>query len=106
MTDMNRILQVMMRSQRREIVRIVIHVMAIGGLAGPTVATAIMCDDPIAIIEEKHHLSVPVISGQRPAVAENDGLTFAPVLVENFRTVLGLDETHVSVSFRCNVIPR
>jgi hypothetical protein len=31
-------------------------------------------------------------------MAEHDGLTFAPVLVENFRTVFGLDDTHLAAS--------
>ena len=43
--------------------------------------------DTIAVIEEEHHLGVPIIGRQRPAVAKDDGLTFAPVLVVNLRSV-------------------
>jgi hypothetical protein len=58
-----------------------------------------MGDDAIALFEEEQHLRVPVIGRQRPAVAEHDGLTLAPVLVENLNTVFGRDDRHGFVSY-------
>src|SRR5205807_4894125 len=54
-------------------------------------------DDAITVEKEEHHLGVPVISRQRPAVAEHDRLTAAPVLVEDIRAVGGGDHAHVLV---------
>src|SRR6266498_4892991 len=58
-----------------------IHVMAATGLGGAAMAAPVVGYDAIAVLEEEQHLCVPVIGRQRPAVAEHDGLTFAPVLV-------------------------
>ena len=77
-----------------EVVRIVIHVVTVAGLAGAAVAAAGVGDDPIAVIEEEQHLGVPVVGRQRPAVAEDDRLARAPVLVEDLRAVRGGDRAH------------
>src|SRR5438876_765341 len=58
-----------------------IHVMAATGLAGAAMAAPVVGYDAIAVLEEEQHLRVPIIGRQRPAVAEHDRLTFAPVLV-------------------------
>src|SRR5882724_2033039 len=71
-----------------------IHVMAVAGLAGSAVATAVMGDDSIAVIEKEQHLRVPVVGRQRPAMAEHDRLTVAPILVVNFDAVFGVDRGH------------
>src|SRR5437667_632602 len=72
-----------------------IHVMAAAGLGGAAMAAPVMGDDAIAVLEEEQHLRVPIIGRQRPAVAEHDGLAFAPVLVEDFNAVFGRDRAHV-----------
>ena len=77
---MNGVLQIEMRRHGGKIVRIVIEVMAVGHLAGAAVAAAVVRDHAIAVTEKEQHLVVPVIGGQRPAVAEHDRLTLAPVL--------------------------
>jgi len=41
-------------------------------------------NDAIAFAEKKKHLRVPVIGRQRPTVAKNDRLTFAPVFIIYF----------------------
>src|SRR5207237_9064769 len=41
----------------------------------------VMGNDAITVIQKEQHLRVPVIGRQRPAVAEDDGLSFAPVFV-------------------------
>src|ERR1700677_2937533 len=76
--DVNSILQVEMGSQRREVIGIVIHVMPFAHLRRAAMAAAVMSNDAIAMTEEKQHLRVPVVGGERPAMAEHDGLTFAP----------------------------
>ena len=47
--DMNDILQVEMLGHRREIVGVVVHVVAVARLSGPAMAAAIMGDDAIAV---------------------------------------------------------
>jgi hypothetical protein len=38
-------------------------------------------------------------------MAENDGLTFAPVLVENLNAIFGFNRTHVPpLLFRCRLV--
>ena len=73
----------------REIVGIMVHVVAIAGLSGAAMAAPVMSDDPVALAKEEQHLGVPIISRERPAMAEHDGLSLTPILVENFDAVLG-----------------
>src|SRR5215211_8687536 len=70
-----------MRGQGCQIVGIMIHVMAIAGLAGSAVAAPVMGDDAIAVFEEEEHLCVPIVRGKRPAMAKHYGLTLTPVFV-------------------------
>src|SRR5258708_37499035 len=88
-TYMHGILQLEMRGKRRKIVSIMIHVVTVARLRGPAVAPAIMSYDAIAVIQEEHHLRVPVIGRQRPPVAEYDGLSLAPVLLEDLNAIFG-----------------
>jgi hypothetical protein len=57
-------------------------------------AAPVVGDHSETLAEEEYHLRVPIIGRQRPAVAKHDGLTLAPVLIEDFRAVLRLDCTH------------
>src|SRR6266849_7193017 len=106
MADVNGVLQIEMRRQSRKVVGIVIHVMAAARLGGSAVAAAVMGYDSIAMIEEEQHLRVPVIGRQRPTMAEHDGLTFAPVLVEDLNTVFGCNRAHVTSSLAWLSSPR
>ena len=94
MANVNGVLKVEMRGQRRQVIGIVIHVVTVAHLSGPAMAPAVMSYDAIAVLEEEQHLRVPVIGRQRPAMAEHDWLTFAPVLVENLNAVFGRDRGH------------
>src|ERR1700758_1352455 len=94
MADMNGILQVEMCRQSCKIVRIMIHVMPIGHLGRPSMASSIMGNDAVAVVEEEHHLRVPIIARERPAMAEHYRLTFAPVFVENLCTIFHSDHVH------------
>jgi hypothetical protein len=70
----------------------VIHIVAVSDLGRAAMAAPVMGNDAIAVIEEKQHLRIPIVGRQRPAVAEDDGLTFAPVFVKDFDAVFGFDE--------------
>ena len=94
MADVNGILQIEMCRDRRQVVGIVIHVMSAAGLAGASVAASVMCDNAIPVIQEKHHLRVPVVRRKRPTVREYDWLTAAPVLVVNLGAVIRGDGAH------------
>ena len=71
--------------------------MAVRGLGRAAVAATVVGDHAVAVLHEEHHLGVPVVGTERPAVVEHDRLTAAPVLVEDLRAVLGGDEGHVSL---------
>src|ERR1700752_1019943 len=96
MADMEGAFQIEMRRQSRQIVGIMVHIVAVGGLGRATMATAVMGDNAIAMIEEEQQLRVPIIGRQWPAVAEHDRLARTPVLVEDFRAVLGGNSAHVN----------
>jgi hypothetical protein len=88
-TDVDRILQVEMGRQRRQVVGVVVHIVAVTGLGGTPVAAPVVSDDPIAVLQKEKHLRVPVVGRHRPAVAEHDGLTGTPVLVVDLDAVDG-----------------
>jgi hypothetical protein len=102
MADMHRILQVQARGQRREVVGIVIHVMAAPDLTRAAVAAPVMCDDAEAVTLEEKHLCIPVIGRKRLAMAEDNRLTRAPVLVVDLCAVLGGDRAHPVDPLACS----
>jgi hypothetical protein len=73
---------------------VMVHVVTIGHLARAAVAAAIDADHPVALLNKKQHLGIPVVSTKRPAVMEHNGLTLAPVLVEDLDAVLGCNHAH------------
>jgi hypothetical protein len=54
-----------------------------------------MSNDAIAKSKKKHHLGIPIVCGQGPAVVEEQRLPCAPILVKDLGTVLGDDRAHV-----------
>src|SRR6185437_15927769 len=58
-----------------------------------------MSDDSIAVLCEEKHLACPRLRRQRPAVAEDNRLAGAPILVVDLSAVLGCDSGHFSASF-------
>jgi len=50
-----------MLSQRGQIVGIVIHIVPVVGLAGTPMASSIMRYDSVSVIQEEHHLRIPVV---------------------------------------------
>src|SRR5258708_38681154 len=94
--DMHRFLKVEMCGQRRQVVSIMIHVMAATGLGGTAMSAPVVGYDAITLVEEEQHLRVPIIRRKRPAMAKHDGLPFAPILVINLRSVFRHDRAHVA----------
>src|SRR5262245_31826532 len=94
MADMDRILQVEMRGHRREVVSIMVHVMAVAGLRRAAMPAPVMRDDAITLAQEEQHLRVPVVGRQRPAMTEYDWLTRTPILVKDLDAILCLHRRH------------
>src|ERR1700746_3589693 len=99
MAHVDRVLQIEVSYHRRQVVGVVIHIMAFADLAGPTMSPAIMGDHAITLAEEKQHLRVPIIGRKRPAMAEDDGVALPPVFVEDFDSVLRRDHWHGILSY-------
>src|SRR5205085_8859450 len=97
MTNVHGLLQIKMRGQGRKVIGIVIHVMAVTRLGRSAVASSVMGDYAIAVLKEEQHLRVPIVGRQRPAMAEDDGLSFAPIFVVNLRSIFGGNCAHVSL---------
>src|SRR5690349_18697628 len=91
---MHRPLEIEMCGQRRQVVSVMIHIMSAAGLGGAPVAAPVVGDHPEALADEEQHLRVPIVGREGPAMAENDRLPCAPILIENLRAVFGGDRTH------------
>ena len=91
---MNRVLEVERLGQRDEVVGVRVHLVAVPGLGRAPVPAAVVGDAPDPPGREEDHLRIPVVGAERPAVAEHDGLTLAPVLVVDLRAVLAGDRAH------------
>src|ERR1700704_2554030 len=98
MADVDGVLQIKMCGDCREIVGVVIHIVTVGRLRRTPVTAAVMRDDAKAIIQEEHHLRVPIVRAQRPAVREDYGLAFSPILEIDLYTVFGRYRAHVGCS--------
>src|ERR1700677_267027 len=102
MTDVDGILEIERFRELGHVCGIGVHFIAGHGLGGTAMSTTIMGNDAVTLLQEEHYLVVPVISAQRPAVMEDNRLTFAPILVKNLGAVLGGDRAHV-IPFVCGV---
>src|SRR5712692_7130270 len=96
---MDRVLQVERFNQRREVVGVGVHLVAIPGLAGPSMAAAVMRDAAVSAVGQKQHLVFPGVRAQGPAMAENYRLSLAPVFIVDFRAVFRPDRRHGVFSF-------
>jgi len=54
-------------------------------------AASVVRYNAIAVFEKEHHLCVPIVRAQRPAVTEDNGLSLAPILEMDLRSVFGCD---------------
>jgi len=78
-----------MIEQLGHVVGVVVHVVTVPRLARTAVAAPVMGDAAVAVAGQEDHLRLPAVGIQGPAVAEDDGLAAAPVLVMEFDAVLG-----------------
>src|SRR3546814_9124710 len=94
MADMDHAPKVESLHQIDHIGRICVHVIAFARLAGTTVTTPVVRNHPIALTKKEHHLIVPIIGAERPAMMEHDCLRIfgAPILVEDPSPVLRSEE--------------
>jgi hypothetical protein len=97
MTDVDRVVKIEVRGDRGQVVRVVVHVVAVAALGRSAVPASVVGDDAVPVLQEEQHLGVPVISGQRPTMAEHDRLARTPVLVEDLDAFTGLEDRHVSL---------
>src|SRR5262245_5100072 len=88
--------QIELLEQFRQIVGILVHVIAAPRLTRAAKTTAIMTDAEKSLRSEKEHLSFPSVRRKRPTVTKADGLpsSWTPVLVVNSGTVLGGNKAH------------
>ncbi len=93
-TDHDRVFQIELIHEAREVVRVRVHFIAVPGLTRTAVTAAIVGDGAKPARRKVDELLVPGVGVQRPAVAEDDGLTRAPVLVEDVGAVLSGDRAH------------
>src|SRR5262249_52879184 len=80
-----------------EIIGVGIHVIAGPWLARTSVAAAVMGDAAIAARREEEHLVFERIRGKRPAMAEDNRLPGAPILVIDLGAVFGCDCAHMGL---------
>ncbi len=79
--DVDRFRQVKRFDELGEVVGVRVHIIAAPGLARAPMATAVMGEAAVAAGGQKQHLVFPGVRAQRPAMAEDYGLSAAPVLV-------------------------
>ena len=97
MTDMDGVLEVELLDQFGKVIGVGVHVVAGPRLARASVAAAVMGDASIAARGEVEHLILECIRGKRPAMAEDNGLSGAPILVIDLGAVFGRDCAHVGL---------
>ena len=78
---MDRLLEVQRIDQRRQVVGIGVHIIAIPRLIRPPMAAAVVRDAAVPPRSQKHHLVFPRVRAQGPAMAEDNRLSLPPVLV-------------------------
>src|SRR3989440_4798447 len=88
MADQHRLVQIERVEERRQIVSVGVHVVTVPGLAGSAMAATVVGDRAIAMGGHEDQLVVPIVGIERPAVAEDDGLPRAPVLIKDMGAIL------------------
>src|SRR5882762_6127548 len=101
MADVNGIAKVQLFNQLVNVSSVCVHFVAGNGLRGASMSAAVMSDHAVSPLEKEHHLSVPVICRERPAMVEKQRLAGAPVLVINLRAIFRRDCGHWMTSLTC-----
>src|SRR5262249_46656805 len=91
--------EIELRDQLGEVVRVGVEVVAAPGLARTAVAAAIMGDAAVAARSQEEHLVLEGVRAERPAVAEHDRLSRAPVIEIDLGSVSGRNGAPVRSSF-------
>ena len=94
MSDVDRVAKVKRRNKFGEIIGVGIHIVAVPGLSGTSVTSAVVRNAAISAGGKEDHLVLPRVRAQGPTVAEDERLSFAPVLVINLSTIFGCDCWH------------
>ena len=95
-SDMNDVRQVELLDEFRKVVGVRVHVIPVPGLGRPSVTAPVVGDGAIPVGRHEEQLLVPCVGVEWPAVAEDDWLTRAPILVEDLRSVFGADGWHTA----------
>src|SRR5581483_6977176 len=90
MPYVNRVMDIELMYDRVEVVGIRVHIVAVEGLRRAPMAAAIVRDAPIATRRQEVHLIFPGVGVERPAMAEDYGLSLAPIFDVNVRPVVHL----------------
>src|ERR1700674_2098852 len=101
MADVNGIAKVQLFNQLVYVSSVCVHFVAGNGLCGASMSAAVMSDHAVSPLEKEHHLSVPVVCRERPAMVEEQRLAIAPVLVINLGAVFRRDRCHGMTSLIC-----
>src|SRR5258708_3722427 len=94
-----------MREQFRQIVGIMIHIIAVPRLTGAAVAAPIVRDAAETTFGEKKHLVFESVRAERPAMAKYDGPTGPPILVVNLGAISGGEAAHRRRVLRYPLLP-
>jgi hypothetical protein len=78
---MNSILEIERFRQHCKIIGVGIHLIAIPRLSRPSVPATVVSDAAISVGGEEKHLVLESVRAQWPSMAENHGLSAAPVFV-------------------------
>src|SRR5262249_54100624 len=88
------------RHHRREIVGVGVQIVPGPGLAAPAMPPPVMRDAAVPLTGQEEHLVVPCVGAERPAVAEHDWLTGAPILVVDLGAIERGDHRHTGLRVR------
>ena len=94
MADVNGVAQIELLDQFGDVGGVGVHLVAGNRLGGTAVAAAVVGDNTKAAFEKEHHLRVPIVGCEWPAMVKEEGLAFAPVLVEDLGAVFGGEHAH------------
>src|SRR5207249_1034930 len=93
-TNVDRILQIQRFDERREVVSVRVHVVAVPRLAGAAMPAPVMGNAAVASRGQEEHLVFEGICAERPTVAEDDWLSRSPVVEVDLRAIPGGDRAH------------
>src|ERR1700733_2663973 len=94
MADVDDVFDIELCDQLGDVGGIGVHLVAGVCLGGAPVSAAVMSDDAVAVLKEEHHLGVPVVCGEGPAMVKPEYRSFAPVFVVDRSAVFRCDVRH------------